>query len=68
MTRWCGIHQGDVQDTEAEIVSVTEAGSGPGGVAYACIDCIRKKGLVPPQARVFVGRRHAAPIAPERRS
>ncbi|WNI16599.1 hypothetical protein [Actinacidiphila sp. ITFR-21] len=42
MTRWCGVHQGNVADTEAQIVGATETGSGPGRPSYACLDCIRR--------------------------
>lgn len=63
MTRWCGVHRGDVRDTDAQIVSSTETGSGPGQPAYACIGCIRANGIVPLGAR-FIGRRDAPPAAP----
>lgn len=63
MTRWCGIHHGSVQDTEAEIVDWTESTSGPDTPVYACAPCIRRDGIVP--RRTFIGRRDAAPIAPQ---
>lgn len=48
MTRWCGAHGGLVPDGDAQIVNATETGSGPGLPAYACIGCIRSRGIVPP--------------------
>lgn len=65
--RWCGIHGGEVPEAEAEIVSATEAGSGPSVPAYACIACIRRDGIVPPRpARTptYVGYRDASPSRP----
>lgn len=62
MMRWCGIHHGHVQETEAEIVDWMESNSGPGTPVYACDPCIRREGIVPRAA--FIGRRNAAPIAP----
>jgi len=61
MTHRCGIHGGEVPESEAEIVSWSEAGSGPGIPAYSCISCICAEGIVPPQPGI-IERRELPPI------
>lgn len=48
MSRRCSRCRSYVPDHEAQLVAVTEAGSGPSIPAYACPACVRTHGLVPP--------------------
>lgn len=64
MTRWCGVHRAEVPDEEAQIVGADETGSGPSLPRYACITCIRDRGLLTPAAHT--GSRNAGPEQPPR--
>jgi hypothetical protein len=51
---YCLWHHGWVGEGDAVHMGATEGTSGPGTARYACVPCVREKGLVPPSAG-FVG-------------
>ena len=55
---YCREHDGWVREQDAVYMGATEGISGPGTAHYACVSCVRDKGLVPP---AFVGYRDTPP-------
>jgi hypothetical protein len=58
---YCREHGGYVRAEDAVIMGSAENGSGAPVPAYACMTCVRDKGLVPPVAAGFVGHRDTPP-------
>jgi hypothetical protein len=57
---YCLWHHGWVDEHDAVHMGAMEGISGPGTARYACVPCVREKGLIPPAAG-FVGRPSAPP-------
>jgi hypothetical protein len=58
---YCREHGGYVRAEDAVTMGSIETGSSAPVPAYACMTCVRDKGLVPPVAAGFVGHRDTPP-------
>jgi hypothetical protein len=47
---YCREHGGWVREADAVFMGASPAISGPGVARYACVTCVRDRGLVPPPA------------------
>jgi hypothetical protein len=49
----CREHGGYVREEDAVVMGSTATGSGAPLPVYACVACVRDRGLVPPQPRAY---------------